>query len=162
MAERVVIESMVEQTREILRERIRSGELPPGTRLRQEKLAEDLGISRTPLREALRLLAADGLVELQLNRGAVVSTLSHADRVAFHRWLQHQLDASGSIVAKQPDVWGQSRLTRHRVQYEAQMERQLGMFTVVLLLVSAVIVALIVYTLTMDKLREIARTFVQG
>lgn len=83
MAERVVIESMVEQTREILRERIRSGELPPGTRLRQEKLAEDLGISRTPLREALRLLAADGLVELQLNRGAVVSTLSHADRVAF-------------------------------------------------------------------------------
>ncbi|MFM7695022.1 MAG: GntR family transcriptional regulator, partial [Actinomycetota bacterium] len=44
---------MVEQTRGILRERIRSGELPPGTRLRQERLAEELGISRTPLREAL-------------------------------------------------------------------------------------------------------------
>ncbi|MGA0121514.1 MAG: GntR family transcriptional regulator [Gaiellales bacterium] len=83
MADRVAVESMVEQTRGILRERIRSGELPPGTRLRQERLAEELGISRTPLREALRLLAADGLVELQVNRGAVVSSLSHADRVAF-------------------------------------------------------------------------------
>lgn len=83
MADKVAVESMVEQTRGILRERIRSGELPPGTRLRQERLAEELGISRTPLREALRLLAADGLVELQVNRGAVVSTLSHADRVAF-------------------------------------------------------------------------------
>ena len=81
--DRVVIESMVEQTCEILRERIRSGALPPGTRLRQERLAEDLGVSRTPLREALRLLAADGLVELEPNRSAVVSSLNHADRVAF-------------------------------------------------------------------------------
>ena len=83
MSERVAVESMVEQTREILRDRIRSGELPPGTRLRQERLADELGISRTPLREALRLLAAEGLVELHVNRGAIVSTLSHADRVAF-------------------------------------------------------------------------------
>jgi len=80
---RVVSESMVEQTCDILRERIRTGALAPGTRLRQERLAEELGVSRTPLREALRLLAADGLVELVPHRGAVVSSLSHADRVAF-------------------------------------------------------------------------------
>lgn len=80
---RVVTESMVQQTRDILRERIRTGDLAPGSRLRQEQLAEELGVSRTPLREALRLLAADGLVELVPNRGAVVTTLSHADRVAF-------------------------------------------------------------------------------
>ncbi len=74
---------MVEQTCAILRERIRLGEIPPGTRLRQEVLAEELGISRTPLREAMRLLAADGLVVLEPNRGAVVVELSHDDRVAF-------------------------------------------------------------------------------
>jgi hypothetical protein len=44
-------------------------------------------------------------------------------------WLEAHIDAYGSIVAKQPDVWGQSRLTRHRVEYEEQMRRQLGMFT---------------------------------
>jgi len=74
---------MVEQACEILRERIRLGDIPPGTRLRQEVLAEELGVSRTPLREAMRLLAADGLVVLEPNRGAVVVELSHDDRVAF-------------------------------------------------------------------------------
>ena len=80
---RVVTESMVEQTSAILRERIRTGELAPGARLRQEVLAEELGVSRTPLREALRLLAADGLVELEPNRGAVVAPLSRDAQVAF-------------------------------------------------------------------------------
>jgi DNA-binding GntR family transcriptional regulator len=80
---RVVAPSMVEQTCEILRERIRTGELPPGTRLRQETLADELGISRTPLREAMRLLAADGLVELEPNRGAVVTALSREAQVRF-------------------------------------------------------------------------------
>ncbi len=80
---RVIAPSMVEQTCDILRERIRTGELPPGTRLRQEVLAEELGISRTPLREAMRLLAADGLVELEANRGAIVTALSHETQVQF-------------------------------------------------------------------------------
>ena len=44
-------------------------------------------------------------------------------------WLEHHLDCYGSIVAKQPDVWGQSRLTRARLEYEEQMRRQLGQFT---------------------------------
>jgi hypothetical protein len=44
-------------------------------------------------------------------------------------WLEHHLDCYGSIVAKQPDVWGQSRLTRHRAEYEEQMRRQLGLFS---------------------------------
>jgi DNA-binding GntR family transcriptional regulator len=49
-----------------------SGELVSGTRLRQEALAEEFGVSRTPIREALRKLQASGLVELQPNRGALV------------------------------------------------------------------------------------------
>jgi DNA-binding GntR family transcriptional regulator len=62
-----------------LRELIIEGELAPGTRLNERALGERLGISRTPLREALRVLAAEGLVLLHPNRGAQVVTLSGDD-----------------------------------------------------------------------------------
>jgi DNA-binding GntR family transcriptional regulator len=52
--------------------RVLSGATPVGTRLRQEALADEFGVSRTPIREALRQLQATGLVELLPNRGAVV------------------------------------------------------------------------------------------
>jgi DNA-binding GntR family transcriptional regulator len=52
--------------------RVLSGATPVGTRLRQEALADEFGVSRTPVREALRQLQATGLVELLPNRGAVV------------------------------------------------------------------------------------------
>jgi DNA-binding GntR family transcriptional regulator len=51
---------------------IRSGEYPPGSRLPQETLAERFQVSRTPIREALRLLEASGVLELIPNQGAVV------------------------------------------------------------------------------------------
>lgn len=63
----------------ILRERILAGELAPGSRLHQAGLAKALGISRTPLREALGRLAADGLVELLPNRGARVAEVGPED-----------------------------------------------------------------------------------
>ena len=64
---------------ERLREMITEGELDPGARLNERVLCERLGVSRTPLREAFRALAADGLVELQPNRGAIVVALSTVD-----------------------------------------------------------------------------------
>ena len=51
---------------------VRSGEYPPGARLRQETLADRFKVSRTPIREALRILEAKGVVELIPNQGAVV------------------------------------------------------------------------------------------
>jgi DNA-binding GntR family transcriptional regulator len=62
-----------------LREMIVEGELAPGTRLNERALCDRLGASRTPLREAFRLLAAEHLVELQPNRGAQVVSLSDDD-----------------------------------------------------------------------------------
>lgn len=62
-----------------LREAITSGVLPPGTRLNQVELAERLGVSRMPVREALRRLEAEGLVILQPYRGAVVAGLSERE-----------------------------------------------------------------------------------
>ncbi len=62
-----------------LREMIIEGELAPGARLNERALCERLAVSRTPLREAFRLLAAEGLVDLQPNRGAQVVALSADD-----------------------------------------------------------------------------------
>jgi DNA-binding GntR family transcriptional regulator len=58
-----------------LRDRILSGELIEGVRLAQDSIAEEFGTSHIPVREALRLLASEGLVEVRPQRGAVVSTL---------------------------------------------------------------------------------------
>ena len=66
-------------TAERLRELIIEGELAPGARLNERALCERLGISRTPLREALRVLAAEGLVALPPNRSATVVSLSGED-----------------------------------------------------------------------------------
>jgi DNA-binding GntR family transcriptional regulator len=63
-------------TVEALRERILRGDYPEGEPLRQDALADDLGVSRIPVREALRQLEAEGLVTFNPHRGAVVSSLS--------------------------------------------------------------------------------------
>jgi DNA-binding GntR family transcriptional regulator len=61
---------------ENLRERILHGDYPEGAPLRQDALASDLGVSRIPVREALRQLETEGLVDFSPHSGAVVSTLS--------------------------------------------------------------------------------------
>lgn len=60
-------------------DRILSGELAPGTRIKQDELAEELRSSRIPVREALRILAARGLVTLRANAGAWVSQMRLQD-----------------------------------------------------------------------------------
>ncbi len=62
-----------------LRQRIVEGQLGPGAKLNERELAELLNVSRTPLREAIKMLAAEGLVELLPNRGAVVAQMSAQD-----------------------------------------------------------------------------------
>jgi DNA-binding GntR family transcriptional regulator len=62
-----------------LRDHIVEGNIPDGGRVPERQLCEMLGISRTPLREALKVLASEGLVELLPNRGARVRQLSERD-----------------------------------------------------------------------------------
>lgn len=64
--------STVERVAGAIQAQVLSGAVPVGTRLRQEALAAKFGVSRTPVREALRQLQATGLVELLPNRGAIV------------------------------------------------------------------------------------------
>lgn len=64
---------------ELIRDAIVDGRLAPGSRLKEEELARELGISRTPVREALLVLQADGLIESTPNRGATVRAYDAAD-----------------------------------------------------------------------------------
>lgn len=62
-----------------LKEEILVGKYPPGTRIRQEDIAEQFGASRSPVREALRMLQAEGLINLVAHTGAWIAELSLAE-----------------------------------------------------------------------------------
>lgn len=68
--------TLVESVTAYLRDEIIQGKREPGVRLSQEELAEEFGVSRIPIREALRQLAAEGLVTLHPRRGAFVSEMT--------------------------------------------------------------------------------------
>ncbi|QIB33949.1 GntR family transcriptional regulator [Ancylobacter pratisalsi] len=76
MVAKVGRQSLTDQIVTELRRQIISGQLAEGAPLRQEKLAAELGVSRVPLREAIRQLEAEGLVVSELHKGTVVSSLS--------------------------------------------------------------------------------------
>lgn len=66
---------------ELIRGRIIAGEYPGGFQIRQEAIADELGVSRIPVREALVQLEGEGLVVIHTHRGAVVAPLNEADAV---------------------------------------------------------------------------------
>ncbi|MFO7190494.1 MAG: GntR family transcriptional regulator [Pseudomonadota bacterium] len=76
---RIVRAALYDEVVQRLRQMIFEGELAPGSRVPERVLCERFGISRTPLREALRALASEGLIELAPHRGARVSRLSPTD-----------------------------------------------------------------------------------
>ena len=71
--------ALYEEVAELLRQRIFSRELEPGSWIDEQKIAAEYGISRTPLREALKVLAVEGLVTMKLRRGAYVTEMSATD-----------------------------------------------------------------------------------
>lgn len=68
-----------DEVAERIRDLIRAGELEPNSRVNELQLAERFGISRTPLREAIKILATEGLLELLPNRGARVPAVNEAE-----------------------------------------------------------------------------------
>lgn len=68
-----------DEVAERIRDLIRAGELEPNSRVNELELAERFGISRTPLREAIKILATEGLLELLPNRGARVPAVNEAE-----------------------------------------------------------------------------------
>ena len=76
------------------------GKIAPGSKLNERELAESLHVSRTPIREAIRRLAADGLVELIANRGAIAVQLSLADVIHTFDVIADLEGFSGELAAK--------------------------------------------------------------
>jgi len=84
---------------EQLRQRIFRRELEPGSWIDELKIAEEFGISRTPLREALKVLAAEGLVTMKVRRGAYVTEMSEKDlRDVYHLLSLLESDAAGVVA----------------------------------------------------------------
>lgn len=75
----IVPTALYQEVAERLRQRIFAHELPPGSWIDEQRLAEEYGISRTPLREALKVLASEGLVTLKPRRGCYVTEISAQD-----------------------------------------------------------------------------------
>lgn len=85
---------------ELLRQRIFKRELEPGSWIDELKLAEEYGISRTPLREALKVLAAEGLVTMKVRRGAYVTEVSDKDLSDVYHLLSLLESDAASVVAE--------------------------------------------------------------
>jgi DNA-binding GntR family transcriptional regulator len=92
--------ALYEEVAESLRQRIFNRELTPGSWIDELKIAEAYGISRTPLREALKVLAAEGLVTMKVRRGAYVTEVSERDLAdVYHLLSLLESDAVGVVAA---------------------------------------------------------------
>lgn len=83
-----------------LRTLLVEGRIAPGAKLNERELSEQLGVSRTPLREAIRFLASEGLVDLVPNRGAVAAQLSETDIEHTFEVLAEMEGLCGALAAR--------------------------------------------------------------
>ena len=91
--------ALYQEVAEQLRQRIFNRELEPGSWIDELHIAEEFGISRTPLREALKVLAAEGLVTMKMRRGAYVTEMSEKDlRDVYHLLSLLESDAAGVVA----------------------------------------------------------------
>jgi DNA-binding GntR family transcriptional regulator len=100
-----------------LREMIQSGELAPGERLREHVICAEFGVSRTPVREAFRTLAAEGLVTLLPNRSVVVADLDDRD-------IEHLYDVVSSLEGLAAEL-ACPRLTDAQIAEIAALHRRM-------------------------------------
>ena len=90
--------ALYEEVAELLRQRIFEGSLEPGSWIDELKIAEEYGISRTPLREALKVLATEGLITMKLRRGAYVTEVSNDFTLPLGLILSMLWDGIGSLT----------------------------------------------------------------
>lgn len=89
-----------EQVAQHLRQMLVEGQIAPGAKLNERELCEVLHVSRTPLREAIKMLAAEGLVELLPNRGAIAVQLDEADILNTFEVMAGLEGLSGELAAQ--------------------------------------------------------------
>jgi DNA-binding GntR family transcriptional regulator len=116
--------ALYQEVAELLRQRIFRRELEPGHWIDEVRLAQEYGISRTPLREALKVLAAEGLVTMKVRRGAYVTEVSEQDLAeVYHLLSLLESDAAG-VVARRASAAELSELAAlHQELEQSQGER---------------------------------------
>jgi DNA-binding GntR family transcriptional regulator len=106
---------LYEEVAELLRQRIFQRALEPGSWIDEMKIAEEFGISRTPLREALKVLAAEGLVTMKVRRGAYVTEVSQQDLSdVYHLLSLLESDAAAVVATKATDTELQELQALHK------------------------------------------------
>jgi|JI8StandDraft_2_1071088.scaffolds.fasta_scaffold17906_2 DNA-binding GntR family transcriptional regulator len=101
LARRALYQDVADRLRQMIYDR----RLPPGSWIDELSLCEDLGISRTPLREALKVLAVEGLVTMQVRRGAFVAEVSHEDvRQVYQLLALLESDAAAAVARQATDA----------------------------------------------------------
>src|SRR5688500_18265557 len=116
--------ALYEEVAELLRQRIFRRELEPGSWIDEMKLAEEYGISRTPLREALKVLAAEGLVTMKVRRGAYVTEVSDQDlSEVYHLLSLLESDAAGVVAQRATDAELKELKTLHTELEKAARDR---------------------------------------
>jgi DNA-binding GntR family transcriptional regulator len=106
-----------------LQDAIRDGELAPGTRLREEEVAGRLKMSRTPVREALRQLQSEGLIEHDTQRGMAVSRLDHQQMTELYL-MRDVLEGTAARLAARHASEAEVAVLRDLVEVEAKLERE--------------------------------------
>ena len=112
--------ALYQDVAERLREQIFNRELEPGSWIDERKLTAELGISRTPLREALKVLAVEGLVTMKVRRGAYVTEMSTDDvHQVYHLLALLESDAAGEVARNaSPEDLAQLRALHDRLERE--------------------------------------------
>lgn len=96
--------ALYQDVAERLRQKIFDRALEPGSWIDEQRLAAEWGISRTPLREALKVLAVEGLVTMKVRRGAYVTEMSAADvRQVYHLLAVLESDAAAEVARQASD-----------------------------------------------------------
>jgi DNA-binding GntR family transcriptional regulator len=104
---------------ELLRQRIYKRELEPGSWIDELKIAQEYGISRTPLREALKVLATEGLVTMKVRRGAYVTEVSTQDLADVYHLLSLLESDAAAVVAERASATELAELQQLHQELEA-------------------------------------------
>jgi DNA-binding GntR family transcriptional regulator len=122
--------ALYEEVAELLRQRIFRRELEPGSWIDEVKLSQEYGISRTPLREALKVLAAEGLVTMKVRRGAYVTEVSEQDLAEVYHLLALLESDAAAVVAERATEAELKELQKLHKELEAAVKDRERFFAV--------------------------------
>ena len=120
----VDFQTKTERAADALRAAIANGEIRPGNRIQAEAFGESIGLSATPIREAIRLLEAEGIIEIVPHRGAYVTTVSRQDFIEVYRMRGALESLAIQIVVERSTPAERKALFEQAGRYQAAFRRE--------------------------------------